>query len=68
MLPADWPGQRAPLLALNQPFLWVETTGTARSIVAIFMPSPPSIYLRSGAVKTPMPVSASRLSLVGSGS
>lgn len=39
-------------LALHQPFLWVDTTGMTWSLDAIFMPSPPSIYLRTGEVKT----------------
>lgn len=43
---------RPAFLALDQPFLWVETTGTTTAIAAIFMPSPPSICLQIEVVKT----------------
>ena len=51
--PGRLPGHGPPrFLALCQPFLWVETAGTAWLLAAIFMLSPPSICFRIGAVKT----------------
>jgi hypothetical protein len=43
---------RPALLALHQPCLWVAITGMTWPLCEIFMPSPPSIYLRTGEVKT----------------
>lgn len=62
------PEESAPLLALYQPCLCVEITGMTAPIVAIFMPSPPFIYLQSGEVKTVVIYSESAYGATSQGS